>query len=35
VQDFSPYIRKMSPLYTKYMTDPATRAELFAIVGNQ
>jgi tripartite ATP-independent transporter DctP family solute receptor len=35
VQDFSPYIRKMSPLYTKYMADPATRGALFAIVGNQ
>jgi len=35
VQDFSSYIRRMSPLYAKYMADPTTRAALFAIVGKQ
>jgi tripartite ATP-independent transporter DctP family solute receptor len=35
VKDFSPYIRKMSPLYGKYMGDPAVRGELFEIIGNQ
>jgi tripartite ATP-independent transporter DctP family solute receptor len=35
VKDFSPYIRKMAPLYGKYMGDPAVRGELFEIIGNQ
>lgn len=35
VKDFSPYVRKMSPLYGKYMADPAVRGDLFAIIGNQ
>lgn len=35
VKDISPYVRKMAPLYGKYMADPAVRADLFMIVGNQ
>jgi hypothetical protein len=35
VKDFSLYIRKTSPLYGKYMGDPAVRGELFEIIGNQ
>ena len=35
VKDISPYVRKMTPLYAKYMADPAVRADLFMIVGNQ
>lgn len=35
VKDFSPYVRKMAPLYSKYMADPAVRADLFSIIGNQ
>lgn len=35
VKDFSPYVRKMSPLYAKYMNDPSVRGELFSIIGNQ
>ena len=31
VKDFSPYVRKMSPLYGKYMADPAVRADLSAV----
>lgn len=34
VKDFSPYIRRMSPLYQKYMADPEVRGELFTIISN-
>lgn len=35
VSDFSPFVRKMGPLYAKYMADPTVRGELFTIIGNQ
>lgn len=35
VSDFSPFVKKMNPLYTKFMSDPAIRGELFNIIGNQ
>lgn len=35
VSDHFPYIRKMSPLYSKYMSDPAIRGEVLQIIGNQ
>ncbi|WP_394790486.1 TRAP transporter substrate-binding protein [Rhodoferax sp.] len=35
VTDFAPFVRKMAPLYAKYLADPTVRAELFTIIGNQ
>lgn len=35
VVDFSPYVRRMSPLYSKYMADPAVRGELLEIISNK
>lgn len=32
VKDFSPFVRKMSPLCEKHMSDPAVRGDLFAII---
>ena len=34
VKDVAPMVRRMSPLYTKYMTDPNTREELLTIIAN-
>lgn len=35
VTDISPFVRKMGPLYAKYLADPVVRGELFTIIGNQ
>lgn len=35
VKDVSPFVRRMSPLYAKYMNDPATREELLTIIANK
>ena len=35
VSDFAPFVRKMAPLYAKYLADPSLRGELFSIIGNQ
>ncbi|MDB5842711.1 MAG: dicarboxylate transporter-DctP subunit, partial [Polaromonas sp.] len=32
VKDTAPMIRRMSPLYGRYMADPATRQELLTII---
>ena len=32
VKDISPFVRRMAPLYGKYMTDPTTREELLTII---
>jgi tripartite ATP-independent transporter DctP family solute receptor len=32
VKDVSPFVRRMAPLYTKYMADPTTREELLTII---
>ncbi|WP_081708511.1 TRAP transporter substrate-binding protein [Rhodoferax saidenbachensis] len=34
VKDVAPMVRRMSPLYGKYMADPSTREELLTIIGN-
>ncbi len=34
VKDFAPMVRRMSPLYKKYMDDPANRAELLSILSD-
>ncbi len=34
VKDAAPMVRRMSPLYRKYMDDPATREEMLTIIGN-
>ena len=34
VKDPAPMVRRMSPLYSKYMADPSTREELLTIIGN-
>jgi tripartite ATP-independent transporter DctP family solute receptor len=34
VKDVSPFVRRMAPLYTKYMADPTTREELLTIISN-
>ena len=34
VKDISPFVRRMAPLYNKYMADPTTREELLTIVAN-
>ena len=33
VKDVSPMVRRMGPLYGKYMADPKTREELLSIIG--
>jgi TRAP-type C4-dicarboxylate transport system substrate-binding protein len=35
VKDVSPFVRRMSPLYAKYMNDPTTREELLSIIANK
>ncbi len=35
LKDPAPMVRRMSPLYSKYMADPSTREELLTIIGNQ
>lgn len=35
VKDVSPFVRRMSPLYAKYMNDPTTREELLTIIANK
>eukprot|EP01034_Spumella_vulgaris_P032688 gene32688-40345_t len=35
VKDASAFVRRMSPLYAKYMKDPATREELLTIISNK
>ncbi len=32
VKDVSPFVRRMAPLYNKYMADPTTREELLTII---
>lgn len=32
VKDVSPFVRRMAPLYSKYMADPTTREELLTII---
>ncbi len=32
VKDISPFVRRMAPLYSKYMADPTTREELLTII---
>jgi len=32
MKDPAPFIRRMAPLYAKYMADPAIRGELLSIV---
>jgi len=32
VKDVSPFVRRMAPLYAKYMADPTTREELLTII---
>ena len=34
VKDVAPMVRRMAPLYGKYMADPSTREELLSIIGN-
>lgn len=34
VTDVAPMVRRMAPLYRKYMDDPSTREELLTIIGN-
>lgn len=34
VKDASPFVRRMSKLYGKYMADPTTREELLEIIAN-
>lgn len=34
VKDVAPMVRRMAPLYRKYMDDPATRDEVLTIIGN-
>ena len=34
VKDVAPMVRRLSPLYAKYMADPSTREELLSIIGN-
>jgi tripartite ATP-independent transporter DctP family solute receptor len=34
LKDPAPFIRRMAPLYAKYMSDPTTRGELLSIVAN-
>ena len=34
VKDISPFVRRMAPLYSKFMADPTTREELLTIVAN-
>jgi tripartite ATP-independent transporter DctP family solute receptor len=34
VKDAAPMVRRMSPLYGRFMADPNTREEVFSIVGN-
>jgi len=34
VKDVAPMVRRMAPLYRKYMDDPSTREELLTIIGN-
>lgn len=34
VKDVAPFVRKMGPLYSKYMSDPQTSKELISIIGN-
>lgn len=34
VKDVAPMVRRLSPLYGKYMSDPSTREELLTIIGN-
>lgn len=34
VKDVAPMVRRMSPLYKKYMDDPSTREELLSIISN-
>ena len=35
VKDVSPFVRRMSPLYAKYMNDPTTREELLSIIADK
>ena len=32
VKDYAPFVRKMGPMYTQYLADPAVRAELHTII---
>ncbi|PQA76306.1 TRAP transporter substrate-binding protein [Rhodoferax sp. TS-BS-61-7] len=34
VKDVAPMVRRMAPMYGKYMADPSTREELLTIIGN-
>jgi hypothetical protein len=34
VKDVSPMVRRMGPLYGKYMTDAKTREELLTIIAD-
>jgi tripartite ATP-independent transporter DctP family solute receptor len=34
VRDAAPMVRRMAPLYSKYMADPSTREELVSIISN-
>jgi tripartite ATP-independent transporter DctP family solute receptor len=34
VKDSAPMVKRLGPLYTKYMTDPVTRQELLTIIAN-
>ncbi len=35
VADFSPYVRRMAPLYKKYTDNPDVRGDLLTIISNQ
>ncbi|WP_442867046.1 TRAP transporter substrate-binding protein [Acidovorax sp. GBBC 3334] len=35
VSDFSPYVRRMAPLYKKYTDNPEVRGDLLTIISNQ
>lgn len=35
VADFSPYVRRMAPLYKKYTDNPKVRGDLLTIISNQ
>ena len=35
VADFSPYVRRMAPLYKKYTDNPEVRGDLLTIISNQ
>ncbi len=35
VSDFSPYVRRMAPLYKKYTDNPDVRGDLLTIISNQ